>query len=907
MAIEDIVAGEERKPAAAPPVEAAPQEEPVVEEPVVRPPDDTPVTEPVADVESEAAPAPVEVSLPDGAAPEGEIQYPEALPEADPAELDPMEAGLITELVKRVLKRGADPAAEAGSKTAAALAGAQRVRSYATRIQPDDITTLMQKLAGYEADVQSAARTSTPGRDGKLVRPMEDILREAQLNPASVEWVKSFYPGMTLNDSQAIAVVHLLADMGATIKGLAEQAVEQGLTPESMRPVLEQLWLFRELNPKRLGVQAELGRGLRALGDPTSEKNRFLAQFDKLLRDGDKFTPERLTEIVASFDSPEQIAVFAKNVTKPGMWDAVYEAWVNGLLSGPPTMMANMMGNSMHLLGSIVEHGAAGGREAFAARVMGLKDGTLDAFQLFWKVIADPEKAPSGVTKLESRPKAIAAETFNLDKTGLPGRGMDLLGEFFRLPSRVLLAQDEAFKLLAYRVELRGQAIEQLLHEVRAGSIPKNDKAAWGRRYQAILNDPPATVKEKAESFASYVTFTNELGEGGQMLQQGIQKVPGLRWAIPFFRTPTNIFFAALERTPLAVALPEVRSALAKGGQEAELVKARMALGTLAMFSTTALAMEGRITGSGVGMSDDLKAQMQKTGQWAPYSIKIGNKHVSFNRLDPVGALLGMAADTYEIFRYGDYKTYEKAVIAGTFGVMKNMTSKTYLQGLSGVIALLQDANGTQAGLAERTLNRYAQGLIPYSGLLGTAARQVDPVQRATQDVFDAMLRQIPGASKSLPADIDMFGNTVQARHSLPGMSWLLPLPVVEKSDDPQVNAIAKTLMKYNVAPSRMSNQIEGIELEPKEYERLQVMAGKEVKVAGKTLKEFLAKEIESPLFKRLAPDLKQGHILSIVNSFRERARYELEKSGEFPELTQAIEQARKDRARNALKGDTPQ
>jgi hypothetical protein len=39
----------------------------------------------------------------------------------------------------------------------------------------------------------------------------------------------------------------------------------------------------------------------------------------------------------------------------------------------------------------------------------------------------------------------------------------------------------------------------------------------------------------------------------------------------------------------------------------------------------------------------------EKANRWQPYSIQIGGRWYSYNRLDPLGMMMGMAADDSEM------------------------------------------------------------------------------------------------------------------------------------------------------------------------------------------------------------------------------------------------------------------
>ena len=93
--------------------------------------------------------------------------------------------------------------------------------------------------------------------------------------------------------------------------------------------------------------------------------------------------------------------------------------------------------------------------------------------------------------------------------SGIAGQAVDLMGEFVRLPGRALLAGDELFKSVGYRMELNARAFRQAASEGLEG----DDMA---RRIDEIIRNPPEDVRLASIDAGRYQTFTKPLGEGGR-------------------------------------------------------------------------------------------------------------------------------------------------------------------------------------------------------------------------------------------------------------------------------------------------------------------------------------------------------------------------------------------------------
>ncbi|MFR4119810.1 MAG: hypothetical protein ACLT2T_13990 [Bilophila wadsworthia] len=101
------------------------------------------------------------------------------------------------------------------------------------------------------------------------------------------------------------------------------------------------------------------------------------------------------------------------------------------------------------------------------------------------------------------------------------------------------------------------------------------------------------------------------------------------------------------------------------------------------------MAHSGQITGS-PPKDNKLRQALEATG-WQPYSIKVGDKYLSYRRLDPAGMFLGIAADLAVAGQYLNKDQYDDAVSMAVAALSNNVTSKTYMQGISELIDFIND------------------------------------------------------------------------------------------------------------------------------------------------------------------------------------------------------------------------
>ena len=612
------------------------------------------------------------------------------------------------------------------------------------------------------------------------------------------------------------------------------------------------------------------------------EEKSKMGGFDKArtgpgMGPGGMVSPGQLAQMVVDLPSEEAMMAFAKAALKPTWGDMFYEIWVNGLLSGPITHSTNIISNAATLLWNIPERqvasllkpGSVRPGEA-AAMVGGVLESVGDAWRLAWK--AFKEDAPQfGASKLENMPrKAITADALEL--TGSVGAAVDFLGNAVRLPGRFLMAGDDFFKAIAFRAELRALAKRQAFREVNELGLTGKEAARKAKEIEhKILTDPPETIKQDAQEFAAYVTFTRELGTAGSAVQMAVQNVPFGRVVLPFIRTPANIFKFAGERTPLALASRAVRDELAAGGERQALALAKIGLGSMTMAFMASLAANGLITGGGP-KDKVLRKQLELEG-WQPYSFKVGNEYVSFARIEPLGSLIGMAADAADLMGQLGQKDSAELASALTVAISRNVANKTFVKGLAGT---LNAVTSQDVHVVKSFLEKELPTLMPYSSAIGQTAKVVDPVMRDVQSILDAFKAKVPGFSDELPPQRNLYGDKVLLQGGM-GPDLFSPLYVREIKDDPVAHELNRLAYPFAM-PSR---HIDGIQLTPKLYDRYAELSGKGSELTGRqSLHDALHETMRQGIYKQAADGPDGGKVVLLkatINRFREMAALQLE------------------------------
>jgi hypothetical protein len=461
-----------------------------------------------------------------------------------------------------------------------------------------------------------------------------------------------------------------------------------------------------------------------------------------------------------------------------------------------------------------------------------------------------------GVSKLEvSKYQAIPSKVFRegAKKKRIFGVPVPLTGEIsvggkqVRIPGRLLTAEDEFFKSINYQAELQSLAYRRAVKKGLKGKARAQDIAE-------TLANPPANLVKIAEGEMLYRVFQKELGKSGKALQSLRMNTPGLKYIIPFLRTPVNIVKFGLERTPLYY--PVVIRKMLKGELKGGAVSDELAKATLGSFIASAVAIhaaEGNITGGGP-KNRTQREELYRTG-WQPYSIKIGDNYVPYGRLEPLGMVMGLTADFVELMdTMSDGETDDVAAKIA-LAIAQNVTNKTFMSGLSDAL----NATSDPARYGDRWTKRLVGSVVPR--VSATAAKVVDPNFKEPGTYSEVLKANIPFLSRDVPNKHNLWGEPI----AIPGtaveraISPVRRSPIVEsKLDDEMVR------LEMGIAMPR--SDIRGIELTPEEQEWLTVEA-------GQWAKKRLDARVNSPSWDRRRDEGKKEVIRDIIMAGRKRAR----------------------------------
>lgn len=432
-----------------------------------------------------------------------------------------------------------------------------------------------------------------------------------------------------------------------------------------------------------------------------------------------------------------------------------------------------------------------------------------------------------------------------------------------------------------------------------------------------------------AQDFSLEATFQTKLEPGrgiisdlGQALQGLKERHPLLTLFAPFIRTPLNILAFAADRMPIPGLnkdfVPMVQYLGAKfkllperlGGAgnsfAAKLMssdpevaadaigRSTVAIGMLGILGSAAAA--GAITGKGPEDPEQLKV-LKATG-WQPYSIKVGDSYVSYQRLDPFASIMSFYADVGDIARYSPESSGVTDLMMGAFAAtVTNLESKSYLAGVTDLFKLLADPVNQMPKVGGRLLGSAVPNVF-------AAARDfTDPYIADMHGMLDRVKARVPFLSGGMDKQRNVLGEPLN-RSAFKGAlatgegiaSYMFPVQFSTTTSDIVSNELADLAYPFSPPkPIRMGLDLRDFKNEAGQtaYDRWQELTA-EVKLDGRTVRSSLERLIKSNRYQampregieKLGLDSPQ---ISLIKQTLSRYQREAERKMllEFPDIRQ--------------------
>ena len=502
---------------------------------------------------------------------------------------------------------------------------------------------------------------------------------------------------------------------------------------------------------------------------------------------------------------------------------------------------------------------------------------------------------------------------------------------------------------------------------------------------------------EEGKDYSLLQTFTNEPRKGGptEALIKVGTSMPFLTFFIPFIKTPTNIIKYAMgnvipfgyskehaltkfrkyikgnlkNKRQLDIgetkeAVEEIRTNFEESGFSADEAAIRLQdpevqalleekaaflndletheaaeyvgrLATAGMFAASVMFLgekyKDKITGKAPNSQSEKNA-WELSGK-KEYSLLIGDKWVSYRRLDPFGMLLGIAADVIHKFgglpdnrnQEDDDKTYKilfQSVALATTAIAENVTKQSYMQNIAEFLDVLtQGLDGTEASLgsaAGRAAGNIASGFVPNILNISQDVYKEDRVMLESRRILDKAMARLPEAirpneaAQKLPILRDLVSPKLEPKRNVLGevrtkdytgtaLSAVNPIYTSEVSNDivdMELGSIGN--ISGDVSP-RYANE-DGLDMrdffggedgKTTAFDRFQELVGTTT-IRNRTLRQALSELIATPNYQRLpeVADESDGRganhprakvVRKVIQMYRGRAKKQV--ADEYPAL----------------------
>jgi hypothetical protein len=632
-----------------------------------------------------------------------------------------------------------------------------------------------------------------------------------------------------------------------------------------------------------------------------------------------KHIPEKRLEeaVTVAMERPEALPDLLREYKNPSLWEKALEGWKGFLLSSPGTMfiqIADVFEQGVR----IGETGMAVGLDALATKVLGGTRvrhapemraevrGMLSHFPAAWKEFTAEVKnlAKLGPEKIDiERPVEFQTGAIG----GTPGR-------IIRLPMRWLGAISKLLRRIGTGAELHKRALRQAKKEMPGAAPDALDARVEEIVTQALDMSTPEgwELLRDANKAGKDRTFEAEPGKLLNGLLSLRNDNPWMHGILPFLHVPGNITRLIIERTPAgfvkaALEYKKWKAAEAAGRHTpAELAEmrgrvidslARPLAGTAIIALFGAYAKAGGMTGSGP-KDKKAKALLRQTG-WQPYSFVVrtpdgGRAYVPFSRFQPLGALLGFAADLNEAADTPEWGERFSKVLSS---VSNNITDQSYLSGLTDALDL--------ASNPEENIQKYvaSQAGTVVPGIIAKAAQAIDPTIRETRagtpgllGAPEAALRTIasrlPGVSTLVPERMGPAGEAIERPGTGPlgaAMRFLSPIQASVEEPDAEVMRLIADVGAAPAGGAPKTVTIRGVPVPLEEGE------GSEIAEANRQAIDYIKENyLTDPRFMALRPFFKKRYIQRVFERFRDVARRRVMASHPFRErAVQALREAR--------------
>jgi hypothetical protein len=203
---------------------------------------------------------------------------------------------------------------------------------------------------------------------------------------------------------------------------------------------------------------------------------------------------------------------------------------------------------------------------------------------------------------------------------------------------------------------------------------------------------------------------------------------------------------------------------------------AKAAIGSIVFAGASWLAMNNLTTWS-APTSEKEKNEFYGAGL-QPYSVRVGDKWLSYSKLGPLAYPLAMASALHYFTKESPNALSDSEmdkVVDGLLGIMKFFSDQSYMQGIGDLVSFA-------SGEKTKAFASIPSQLISLSSLQGWVNNIIDPLQRkaakglSIESVVDNIQMKIIGMSQFVPAQID--SEEIPVKKQMPIVNAFSPVKV---------------------------------------------------------------------------------------------------------------------------------
>lgn len=477
---------------------------------------------------------------------------------------------------------------------------------------------------------------------------------------------------------------------------------------------------------------------------------------------------------------------------------------INSMLSGPKTPIRAVVGTGINTMmrpaAAIVGASVTGDRKTKMA-AMSQIGGLLESIPEAWrKAVADFNTYFDNGGDFRGYTAQQAGDEFeamaahyavrgtagekSLFNTYRMMRGLNQ-NPFLSYGPRIMKAADSFFGQMIARGNARSKAFNEVYDRMVDSGIGIGDfemKTAVREAEKRFNKKIWKSTGELSDEFANFqwkeAALTGDLPDYAQKIQAGIEQLPAIKPFVGLFmKTGVNALQLTGKYTPILNRfLRESADIMSKEAGHPDLLRygirtadelaqaravlrGREAIGAGMVSLAGSLYLGGMLSGNGPP-DQKLRKTWEQSGRWQARSIKLGDKWVSYESLEPFNAFLAAVADIGDAQGVMGEQFTEDRLGQLQYLIMANITNKTFLAGLMQLGDLMTGKGQSVGAVAANLVNNQ----VPLSSLRNEIGKAFNPGMREMEGSFMEQIQNrnlwaefMVGEDGKLPYRYDIF------------------------------------------------------------------------------------------------------------------------------------------------------